>query len=135
VTALTFGPTRRLRKHTEFVRAQRSGRRVATKHFTLLVAAQPAPARGARLGVVVARKVGGAVQRNRVKRLCRECFRRWPNLLPNGVDLVIVARPGAHELTLDEVCAEWRSVESLIKKRAVEVLASSFGPRSAIGGS
>ena len=120
---LSFGPSRRLRRHPEFARAQRSGRRVGTPHFTLLVALQPPPPRAARLGVVVARKVGIAVSRNRVKRLCRECFRNWPDLLPHGVDLVVIARPGAHELGLAEVQAEWRAVEALLKKRAAEALA------------
>jgi ribonuclease P protein component len=120
---LSFGPAQRLRRHSEFVRAQRSGRRVGTTHFTLLVAAQPPPPRAARLGVVVGRKIGTAVRRNRVKRLCRECFRNWPDLLPRGVDLVVIAHPGAQNLVLAEVRAEWRAVENLLKKRAAEALA------------
>jgi ribonuclease P protein component len=120
---LRFGPDRRLRRHAEFARAQRSGRRVGTPHFTLLVAAQPPPPRAARLGVVVGRRVGTAVRRNRVKRLCRECFRNWPDLLPSGVDLVVIAHPGAQKLVLADVQAEWQTVEILLKKRAVEALA------------
>ena len=119
---------RRLRKHGEFVRAQRSGRRVGTPHFTLLVAAQPPPPRPARLGLVVGRRIGSAVRRNRVKRLCRECFRGLPELLPTGVDLVVIAREGAPELALAEVRAEWRAVAGLLKKRAVEALARAAGP-------
>jgi ribonuclease P protein component len=84
--------------------------------------------RPARLGLVVARSVGSAVRRNRVKRLCRECFRTLPSLLPNGVDLVVIARPGAHALGLEQVRAEWRAVESLLKKRATEALARSPVP-------
>jgi len=128
--SFAFGAPRRLRRHAEFARAQRSGRRVGTPHFTLLVAAQPPPPRPPRLGVVVAVRAGfrTAVKRNRVKRLCRECFRTWPDLLPEGVDLVVIARAGAHELALDEVRAEWREVERLLKKRAVEALARSGGP-------
>jgi ribonuclease P protein component len=135
-----FGPDRRLRKHAEFVRAQRAGRRVSTAHFTLLVSARPAAADGAsppvppRLGVVAARKIGGAVQRNRVKRLCRECFREWPDLLPAGVDLVVIARPGADALRLADVQAEWRSVEALLKKRAREALANPGGRHHPAGG-
>lgn len=124
--AFDFGRDRRLRRHAEFVRAQRSGRRVGTPHFTLLVAAQPPgrlASRLSRLGVVVTRKIGGAVRRNRVKRLCRECFRLWPDLLPTGVDLIVVARQGAHELGLSEVRAEWSAVEPMIKRRAAEALA------------
>jgi ribonuclease P protein component len=126
--AFDFGPDRRLRRHAEFVRAQRSGRRVGTPHFTLLVAAQPRPPGVARLGVVVARRVGGAVRRNRVKRLCRECFRLWPELLPAGVDLVVIARDGADKLGLAEVRAEWVAVELRIKQRAAEALARPPDP-------
>ena len=46
-----------------------------------------------RLGLSVSRKVGGAVQRNRVKRLLREAFRAVQHDLPAGLDLVVVARP------------------------------------------
>jgi ribonuclease P protein component len=121
---MAFGPDRRLRKHAEFVRSQndRATRRVGTAHFTLLVAPQAAPG-PSRLGLVVGRKVGGAVQRNRVKRLCRECFRTWPGLLPAGVDLIVIARPGAPELDLERVRAEWRGVARLLSKRAAEALA------------
>ena len=126
--AFEFGRDRRLRRHAEFVREQRGGRRVGTAHFTLLVAAQPPPPRASRLGVVVGRKIGGAVRRNRVKRLCRECFRNWTALLPDGVDLIVIAREGAHELRLAEVRAEWLAVEPRLKKRAAEALARAADP-------
>ena len=116
----------RLRKHAEFVRAQRGGRRIGTRHFTLLIAAQPQsprPLRPARIGLVVSRAVGNAVRRNRIKRLCRECFRQWEGLLPDGVDLVVIARPDASDLGLEEVRSEWREVERLLKRRASEALA------------
>lgn len=117
----------RLRRHAEFVRAQRTGRRVGTPHFTLLVAVQPPPPRPPRLGLVVSRAVGSAVRRNRVKRLCRECFRLTSGMLPPGVDLVVIARPGAPELGLEDVRAEWRGVARLLKARAAEALARSPG--------
>jgi ribonuclease P protein component len=118
-----FGRGRRLRKHAEFVRAKGLGRRVGTAHFTLLVAPQPGQVTAPRLGIVAARSIGGAVQRNRVKRLCRECFRAWPGLLPPGVDLIVIARPGAHALALAEVRSEWLAVMRLLQKRAQEALA------------
>jgi ribonuclease P protein component len=125
---LAFGPARRLRRHSEFACAQRDGRRVGTRHFTLLVAAQPNPGAPSRLGLVVARKVGSAVRRNRIKRLCRECFRAWPDLVPPGIDLVVIARPGADALKLEDVRAEWKSVERLLRKRATEALARRGPP-------
>ncbi len=125
---MAFGADRRLRKHAEFARAQgdRSARRVGTAHFTLLLAAQRAPG-PSRLGLVVGRRIGGAVQRNRVKRLCRECFRTHPGLVPTGIDLIVIARPGAPELDLEAVRAEWLGVERLLRKRAAEALARSSG--------
>ena len=126
---MPFGADRRLRKHAEFARAQghKDTRRVGTAHFTLLLAAQRVPG-PSRLGLVVGRRIGGAVQRNRVKRLCRECFRTHPDLLPVGVDLIVIARPGAPELDLERVRAEWLGVERLLRKRATEALARAAGP-------
>ena len=124
-----FGPDRRLRKHAEFVRAQsdKGTCRVGTPHFTLLLAAQRLPG-PSRLGLVVGRRIGGAVQRNRVKRLCRECFRTHPDLLPVGVDLIVIARPGAQELDLERVRSEWLAVGRLLRKRAAEALARASHP-------
>jgi ribonuclease P protein component len=51
-----------------------------------------------RLGVSVGRRVGGAVERNRVKRLLREAFWALPDQAPSSHDYVIVARHGAADL-------------------------------------
>ena len=52
----------------------------------------------ARLGLVVSRKVGGAVERNRVKRVLREAFACESPRLPPGSDAVVIARADAHDL-------------------------------------
>jgi ribonuclease P protein component len=75
-----------------------------------------------RLGVVVTKKVGNAIVRNRVKRLCRECFRRWPDFAPRGIDLVVIAREGAGELGLANVEEEWSRARPSLLKRCAGVL-------------
>ena len=50
-----------------------------------------------RLGLSVGKRVGGAVERNRVKRVLREEFSRIEDELSRGVDYVVIARPGSHE--------------------------------------
>jgi len=134
-TARKFGRDRRVRKRREFVRVQGIARRVTTRHYVLLVAAgAPLRAGPARIGMVVTKKIGNAVARNRVKRVCRECFRLWPEWLPDGVDLVVVARLGAEALGLAEVRAEWKDVSSLVRSRAEEALARARAmPQDSLG--
>lgn len=99
---------------------QSEGQRAVTGHFVLLVAVgPPGPSR---LGLVVTKKVGNAVRRSRVKRVCRECFRLWPDFVPDGIDLVVIAREGAHELVLRQVREEWLKARPQLLKRCKSVL-------------
>lgn len=91
-------------------------------HFVLLVARRGAVGSTTRLGLVVTKKVGSSPERNRVKRLCRECFRTWPDFLPDGVDLVVIARDGAAQLALADVRAEWERARPALLKRVAAVL-------------
>jgi ribonuclease P protein component len=60
---------------------------------------------GPRLGLVVTRRLGKAVRRNRVKRLLREFFRRQKKAMPPQ-DLIIMAKKGANILSYQQVEAE-----------------------------
>jgi ribonuclease P protein component len=81
----------RLSRSADFDRVIRRGRSHASREFVLYVfpREQEGPPR---LGLSVSRKVGGAVQRNRVKRLLREAFATEGSRLPEGTDAVVVAR-------------------------------------------
>ena len=117
-----FPRSRHVRKRAEFLAVQSRGARVTTPHFVLLLAPHPGPPRASRLGITASRQVGNAIARNRAKRLVRETFRRAGDLLPDGVDLVVIVRAGADALGLAAVTAEWDKVRGLLKKRAADVL-------------
>jgi len=75
----------------------RQGRSTANRYLVLYAFPNPA-SRRPRLGLSVSRKVGGAVARNKVKRMLRESFARLEPTLRDGHDVVVVARPSAAEL-------------------------------------
>src|SRR5512144_2617003 len=114
-----FRPRQRLRTRAEFDRVFRRGLRLEGGLFTLLAA--PNGGREDRLGLVVGRRFGGAVQRNRARRLLRESFRRLERGARPGLDLVILARAGLGGRGLSEV-------EDELQRRLAE-LAGRARPR------
>jgi ribonuclease P protein component len=97
---------RRLSRSGEFDRVYRDGSSHATRHLVLY--SFPRKDDGdedVRLGVSVSRKVGGAVDRNRVKRTLREAFWDLSETLPSRHDFVLVARPEIGELVEREGAA------------------------------
>lgn len=76
-----------LRKTADIERVKREGRRVQTPFFNLVTC--PSATAGIRVGIVVSKRLGGAVRRNRVKRIFRELARRLWCQLGGGRDLVV----------------------------------------------
>jgi ribonuclease P protein component len=85
-----------VRLSRDYARSRADGRRFSSRAFGLEITRTHGPVR---LGLVVSRKVGGAVVRNRVKRRVREWFRRHRGALPQGADLVVIARASAATLS------------------------------------
>jgi len=89
----------RLSRSAEFERVYRQGRAQSNRFFVVYAfAGQDGADAPPRLGLSVSRKVGGAVERNLVKRLVREAFSLECALMPAGHDVVVVARPAARGL-------------------------------------
>jgi ribonuclease P protein component len=93
------------------------GQRVSSRSFLLF--GLPNAVGHARLGITATRKIGGAVRRNRAKRLIREVFRRNRHRISSALDLVVNARPGMDARTYVELEAEFVSkVEQLARRFA-----------------
>jgi ribonuclease P protein component len=92
---------RRLSRSAEFERVYRQGRSKGNRYLVLYAfpREEESPSEdGPRLGLSVSRRIGGAVDRNRVKRVLREAFWAEAERLPEGSDYVVVARPDSLDL-------------------------------------
>jgi ribonuclease P protein component len=94
----------RLTRSADFDRVYRRGRSAASRSFVVYAfhsgseEGETGAHEHARLGVSVGRRVGGAVERNTVKRTLREAFWSLEAQLPDDHDFVVVARAGAGEV-------------------------------------
>ncbi len=86
-----FLPQYRIRRAADFRRAYQ--RRSSAADDRIVVFGHPNGLAHPRLGISASRRLGGAVVRNRWKRLLREAFRLTRSQLPEGIDLIVVPRP------------------------------------------
>ena len=96
----------RLRPHGEFERIRQNGRSWPHRYFVLIVLPQPdRSAAPPRIGIAAGKKLGGAVTRNRYKRLLRAAVRQvYPNI-PGGVDMILIARAPITEASVAQLTA------------------------------
>lgn len=93
----------RLSRSEDFTRVYRTGRSVANRCLVLYYFERSAPgavdaAAGERVGFSVSKRLGTAVDRNRIKRVLREAFRAHRQSLRGNMDLVLIARTPIIEL-------------------------------------
>jgi ribonuclease P protein component len=88
---LSFGRGARIKQGRDFMRVRQNGERLVTGCLIANWQRLP-PGSASRLGVITSSKIGGAVVRNRARRLMRETFRLHQYSLAQPVDLVLIAR-------------------------------------------
>ncbi|NIS80892.1 MAG: ribonuclease P protein component [Anaerolineales bacterium] len=106
----------RLTSATDFKRVRRNGKSYA--HPLVIVIVNPNGLSISRFGVAAGRSVGGAVQRNRAKRLLREGIRRNLDTISGGWDVILIARAAlvaAGGAAIQEALAELLARAGLLK--------------------
>ena len=117
-----FPRTARLLKHADFERVYKQGRRHSSPHMTVFYLVQATDAsqeKRARVGFTVGRVLGGAVERNRIKRRLREAVRLRRSSLLGAVDIVINPKKSILKLEFATVLEEvGRALDAITKRLA-----------------
>lgn len=108
----------RLSRSREYDRVFRHGRSVANRYLVLYYFERPEvenePAARCRVGFSVSKRLGNAVERNRVKRILREAYRLNEHRMTAGMDFVLIARMPLLELLRESGFAA-------VEKKLIEV--------------
>ena len=112
---MRFRPDEHIRRRAEFQQVYEQGARIRGRFSTLFLLANKLSI--GRLGIAATRKLGGAVQRNRAKRLIREVFRR--NNMAAGFDVVVVPKRELLDASLTTLEADYRhNLERSLRQHA-----------------
>jgi ribonuclease P protein component len=105
VSNAKFRPAERVRRRPDYQRVYENGSKTGGRYSTVfLLRNSGGPGR---LGIAATKKLGGAVQRNRAKRLIREVFRR--NKVAQGYDVVVIPKRPLLNATLTVLEADYRA--------------------------
>jgi len=114
-----FPKSRRLLRHADFERVYKQGRRHFAAHMTVFYLRRENVSTGVRVGFTVGRVLGGAVQRNRMKRRLREAVRL--SVQPEvAVDVVINPKRSLLAADFSELQSEVAKAFHVIKKSLVD---------------
>jgi ribonuclease P protein component len=105
VKKLTFSKVSRLRQRKAFEFIFAKGSKASTKDLVMWYTLGTEPEAGKQIGIIASKKTGGAVRRNRLKRLLREAFRLSKNELKDGARLIIYFKAGCAIDSLQEAAA------------------------------
>jgi ribonuclease P protein component len=104
----TLGPHERIRKRNDFLSIYKKGKRYRGKYFNLIYFSNNLSF--SRMAVVVSKKIGNAVKRNKIKRWMRSLFRRNKDLLKDSFDIIFVVKKEIHDATWIKLKGEYFSV-------------------------
>ena len=86
-----------LKKNKDFQNVYRKGKSYANKYFVMYVLKNETEKN--RLGISVSKKVGNSVIRHHLTRLVRESYRLHEDMFNSGLDIVVIARSTAKDIT------------------------------------
>lgn len=111
----TLSPHERIRRKKDFLLLYKKGSRYRGKYFTLIY--HPREFSFSRIGVVAGKKIGNAVQRNKIKRWIRTIFRTNKDLLKISFDLVFIMKKEIHEAGFSNLKQEYiNSLKSICRE-------------------
>ncbi len=111
----TFRPQERIRKKKDFLLIYKKGRRYRGKYFSLIYLSNNL--NFSRVAIVVSRKIGNAVQRNKVKRWIRDLFRKNKNMIKSSVDIIIIPQKEILNLSWSSLQQEYLSAIEYIGQK------------------
>lgn len=89
-----------LKKNSDFQKVYRQGKSYANRYLVMYVLENHTE--GSRLGISVSKKVGNSVIRHHLTRLIRESYRLHEDMFNNGLDIVVIARSTARDISYHE---------------------------------
>jgi ribonuclease P protein component len=110
----SFTKADRILKRHEFIALAKTGRRIQNEHFIAVFS--PGRHGRSRLGITVTKKVGGAVKRNKIKRLLREFFRLNRQFLSGVWDINIIAKYQIADITSEKAYQSLQNIFNRISR-------------------
>jgi len=107
----SFKKEDKILKRREFLQLQRCGKKIQDSNFIVIYSEGRFDKK--RIGITASKKIGNAVKRNKIKRLIREHFRMNRDKIAEFMDINVIVKKRAGEISADMV---FKSLEGIFKK-------------------